>query len=203
MYTPVNLTYTTCIHWVAHGVPIFIEQRMIRIHVNRNRAPKSTSSCFFNDLTPASFSFIVGLIHTKNIIFTTNQCEKYQSSIWRRDLNPWPFERESSPITTRLGLLPLLLFLNNFVGNHFSVDNPINTLPAIVNHIVGWLISYKNVKSRVITLIWMNNRHRMLQGMWQVLTNHTALYQSRVITLHWNQAIWLEVFNQSEQFISE
>ena len=29
------------------------------------------------------------------------------SSIWRRDLNPRPLDQESSPITTRPGLLPL------------------------------------------------------------------------------------------------
>ena len=47
---------------------------------------------------------------TKNTIFTTNQSPKYPkcpSSIWRIDLNPQPFEQESSPITTRPGLQPL------------------------------------------------------------------------------------------------
>ena len=41
-------------------------------------------------------------------IFTTNQCEKMScpSSIWRRDSNLRPSERESPPITTRPGLPP-------------------------------------------------------------------------------------------------
>ena len=39
-------------------------------------------------------------------IFTTNKCDKYASSIWRRDSNPWPLKHESSPITTRPGLPP-------------------------------------------------------------------------------------------------
>ena len=34
-------------------------------------------------------------------IFTTNQCEKWTSSIRRQDSNPQPYEHESSPITTR------------------------------------------------------------------------------------------------------
>ena len=46
---------------------------------------------------------------TNNTIFTTNQCEKMScpSSIWHRDLNPQPSERESPPITTRPGLQPI------------------------------------------------------------------------------------------------
>ena len=34
---------------------------------------------------------------TNNTILTTNQCEKYPSSIQRRDSNPQPHEHESSP----------------------------------------------------------------------------------------------------------
>ena len=44
---------------------------------------------------------------TINRIFTTNQCEKCQCIQFRlQDSNPRPFEHESSPITTRPGLLP-------------------------------------------------------------------------------------------------
>ena len=43
---------------------------------------------------------------TNNTIFTTNICEKCPSSIWCRDSNPRPSERESLPITTRPGLPP-------------------------------------------------------------------------------------------------
>ena len=61
-----------------------------------------------NGPSPASFSFIFGLFQTNNTIFTTNQCEKMStpSSIWCRDSNPQPLEREAPPITTRLGLPP-------------------------------------------------------------------------------------------------
>ena len=59
--------------------------------------------------THASFSFIFSLFKQKNTIFTTNQCEKMSkcpSSIQCWDSNPWPFQHESSPITTRPGLPP-------------------------------------------------------------------------------------------------
>ena len=47
-------------------------------------------------------------------IFTTDQCEKMScpSSIWRRDSNPRPSEREPPPITTRPGLPPTNRYLN-------------------------------------------------------------------------------------------
>ena len=46
-----------------------------------------------------------------NTIFSKYQREKMSipSSIWCRDLNPWPFDHESAPITTR-PLLPPFLF---------------------------------------------------------------------------------------------
>ena len=62
---------------------------------------------FKNEPTPASFLFIFGLFKQTLQIFTTNICEKFQSSILCRDLNPWPPERESSTITTRPGLPPI------------------------------------------------------------------------------------------------
>ena len=45
--------------------------------------------------------------------FQTNQCEKMSipSSIWCKDSNTRPFNRESSPITTRRGLPPLIKIL--------------------------------------------------------------------------------------------
>ena len=51
-----------------------------------------------------------------NAIFITDQCEKMSgpSSIWRRDLNPQPLEREPPPITTRPGLPPILYTLYDF-----------------------------------------------------------------------------------------
>ena len=56
--------------------------------------------------------------HTNNTIFTTNQCEKmskYPSSIWHWDSNPRPFKHESSPITYRPRLPPIILQLSRLV----------------------------------------------------------------------------------------
>ena len=81
-----------------------------------------------NGPSPASFSFIFGPPQTNiDIIFTTNQCEKSPSNIWRRDSNPWPLERESPPITTRPGLPPFLRLLDfqNSFGLHHD-KNPVN-----------------------------------------------------------------------------
>ena len=55
--------------------------------------------------------------------FCNKDMWKCQSSIWFRDLNPWPFEHESPPITTRPGLnrstidtfLNLLFFLRRLL----------------------------------------------------------------------------------------
>ena len=62
---------------------------------------------FNNGPTPASF---IGyfLPFQANIIsiFITNICEKCPSSIWCRDSNPRPLERESTPVTTKPGLPP-------------------------------------------------------------------------------------------------
>ena len=55
---------------------------------------------------------------TNNTMFTTNQCEKCPSRIWRWDLNPRPLE--SSPKTTKPGLPPLVpqtLWILNFFAN--------------------------------------------------------------------------------------
>ena len=60
-----------------------------------------------NWATPTSFivyfwSFQINIV----TIFTTNICEKCPSSIWCRDSNPRPLERESTPVTTKPGLPP-------------------------------------------------------------------------------------------------
>ena len=65
-------------------------------------------------------------------IFTTNQCEKMPmpSSIPCRDLNPWPLDHESSPITTRPGLPPT----SNLLCRHMMdivVPRYTHTYPAI------------------------------------------------------------------------
>ena len=55
---------------------------------------------------PGLFFFSFQSFQTNNTIFTTNQCEKMScpSSIQCQNLNPWPSEHESPPITTRPGL---------------------------------------------------------------------------------------------------
>ena len=59
---------------------------------------------FKNGPIPASFC-LFSVFSNKQYNFTTNQCEKCPTSIRCRDLNPQPFEHESSTIATRPGLL--------------------------------------------------------------------------------------------------
>ena len=67
-----------------------------------------------NGPTPASFSFIFGLFKQTSLQFLQQiYVEKCPSSIWCRDLNPRPSERESLPFTTRPGLPPY--------HNHFFI----------------------------------------------------------------------------------
>ena len=71
---------------------------------------------FLNGQSPASFSYIFGLFQTSiNTILQQINVKKCPSSIWHRDSNPRPSERESSPITTRPGLPPIILFVAAFV----------------------------------------------------------------------------------------
>ena len=76
---------------------------------------------FLNGPTPASFSFIFGLI--KQILQFLQQIyvKKPPSSIWCWDSNPRPLECESLPITTRPEISPNLFFF--FV---FSIQLIIN-----------------------------------------------------------------------------
>ena len=71
----------------------------------RNRKKEITRS-FLNGPTPASFPFIVGLFKQSIQFVQQINLKKCPSSIWRRNSNPWPFEHELSPITTRPGLPP-------------------------------------------------------------------------------------------------
>ena len=64
--------------------------------------------------SPASFS-LFSTFQLNITIFTTNKCEKCPSSIWHWDLNPWPLEHESPPITTWPGIPPYICHLSIFV----------------------------------------------------------------------------------------
>ena len=64
-----------------------------------------------NWANPGLFFVYFWSFQTNNTIFTTNQCEKCPSSIRRWDSNPRPLERESTPITTRPGLPPLMIII--------------------------------------------------------------------------------------------
>ena len=61
---------------------------------------------FKNGPSPASFTFIFALFQVNITNFKINQCEKCPSSIRCWDLNPWPSENKSPPITTKPGLSP-------------------------------------------------------------------------------------------------
>ena len=78
---------------------------------------------------PRLFFVFSQSFQTNSTIFRANQREKmsFSSSVWCQDSNPWPFENESSPITTRPGLSLLLpymtltcLFSSCFEPCHFS-----------------------------------------------------------------------------------
>ena len=74
---------------------------------------------------PQPFLFIFGLFK-QTLQFLQQICvKKYPSSIWCQDLNPWPLERESLPITTRPGLppyLPFTFFLSFFLSYPLSLS---------------------------------------------------------------------------------
>ena len=57
-------------------------------------------SFFKNVPIPASFSFILGLFKQTLQFLQQLYVKKCLSSIWCRDLNPRPSERETLPITT-------------------------------------------------------------------------------------------------------
>ena len=68
-----------------------------------------TRIVFFQKWANPSLYFVYfRSFQTINTIFTTNQCDKCPSRIWRWDSNPRPFEHEFSPITTRPGLPTVL-----------------------------------------------------------------------------------------------
>ena len=50
--------------------------------------------------------FLIGSFYTNSINFTTKWCEKCPSSVWHQDSNSQPSDYQSSPLTTRPGLLP-------------------------------------------------------------------------------------------------
>ena len=58
-----------------------------------------------NGPSPASSSFIFCLFKQTIHFLQRNKCEKCPSSIWSWDSIPQPLEHESSPITTRPGLM--------------------------------------------------------------------------------------------------
>ena len=62
---------------------------------------------------PRLFFVFSQSFQTNSTIFRANQREKmsFSSSVWCQDSNPWPFENESSPITTRPGLSLLLPYM--------------------------------------------------------------------------------------------
>ena len=56
-------------------------------------------------------------------IFTTNKCEKCPSSIGCRDLNSQPSDYKSPPLTTRPGLPPKSICLQNIIFHHVRITS--------------------------------------------------------------------------------
>ena len=80
---------------------------------------KRSSECIFREPSRTLFHFIL-YTQTNIAIFTTNKCEKCQSSIQCWDLNPRPSQHESPPITTRPGLPPTkCIFTTNLTYLHW------------------------------------------------------------------------------------
>ena len=65
-------------------------------------------SVFKNGPTSASFSFIFGLSKQTIQYLQQINVKKCPFSLWHWDSNPQPLKHESSPTTTRPGLLQLL-----------------------------------------------------------------------------------------------
>ena len=73
--------------------------------------------CFFKWANPDNFVVYFRSLSNKHNYFYKKQCNKFTSSIWCYDLNPWPLVHESHPITTRPGHSPnwnMALLLINF-----------------------------------------------------------------------------------------
>ena len=92
-------------------------------YFNMQHADRCRRNCFITRAQPSKvflkklanpglFFVYFWSFQTNITIFTTIICEKCPSSIWCRDSNPQPLERESLPITTRPGLPPILLKFN-------------------------------------------------------------------------------------------
>ena len=83
--------------------------------------------CLFFKMGQPGLFFVYFRSFQANItIFTTNKCEKmakWPSSIRRRDSNPRPFKHESSPITTRPGLPPMVPIFYLYCANTSGSSN--------------------------------------------------------------------------------
>ena len=84
------------------------------VRVPFNILPNLVTLLFFKKMDQPRSPFVYFRSFQTNIItiFTTDQCEKMScpSSIWCRDLNPQPSEREPPPITTRPHFLAQLIW---------------------------------------------------------------------------------------------
>ena len=75
-------------------------------HFHEQHQFKNNPCLFFKKWANPSLFFIYFCLFQTHITnFTTNRyVKKCPSSIWCEDLNSWPLEHESPPITTRPGL---------------------------------------------------------------------------------------------------
>ena len=88
---------------------IMLEGMLIRRRWSKPKQKESTIFEFIKWPNPILFFVYFRPFQTSIMIFTTNQCEKMfkcPSSTRHRDSNPQPYVPDSSPITTRPGLLP-------------------------------------------------------------------------------------------------
>ena len=116
---------------------------------------------------PGLFFIYFRSLQTNITIFTTNQCEKMScpSSIRRQDSNPRPLERESLPITTRPGLLFLIIAfqimkLDQFVWEFTAKMWPRLQVPNLGIYKVLWNSPLVNSGNFAYSFCWTWIAHK-------------------------------------------
>ena len=89
---------------------------------------------------PSLCLFIFDIFQTNNTILQQINVKKWPSSIRCRDSNPWPLKHETSPITTRPGLLPYLNGQINYLKSRIKIL-PYFTVPIVTSDTRGAVVN--------------------------------------------------------------
>ena len=152
---------------------------------------------------PASFSLIF-VVSNNNNNLTTNKCENCPSSIRCRHSNPRPWENESPPITTRLGLSPKPLFLSlrvkildlleqrvGFVERHEDRERLLHVFQGRLRHLRHLL---RLAEQQHHPWEW---RSTLVEGGW---TTGAALSVPKLLS-SWRKKVWWCGWVQCDQMI--